>query len=464
MIYKPEEYDFTKLENMDVITDKRGNRAGREKTRYKNVVCAFDIETSRVVTGWKKDRGEEKPVYNSFLYIWMFQIGKEDTIIGRTWAEYKEFIEKIENAIGTAKLVVYVHNLAFEFQFLSGIYPSDRWEVFAPKSRRPLKATYNDKIEYRCSYYHSNMSLEKFLESVGVEDKKKVGDLDYDIVRYPWTELTDKELGYCINDVKGLVEAIYTEMERDHDTLLSIPLTSTSYLRREVKALLMPMRDAYKNTIPPYKVYQILRKAFRGGDTHANRWYADRIINDIYSDDRVSSYPAVLLNEKYPMGAWRKVETDCIEKLMEEKKKGYAYVCTIRLWNVRLIDEYYPDPYIPIAKCGVIGDHINDNGRVLSADFLEISVTDIDLDIILSIYDFDTHEITEAYKSKYDYLPQPLRDKLRELFEFKTQFKGVDGQEYFYAKSKNKLNAAYGMAAQNPMRESSIYVNGVWQV
>ena len=293
MIYKPQEYDFSKLENMDVITDKRGNRAGREKTRYKNVVAAFDIETSRVVTGWKKDRGEETPVYNSFMYIWMFQIGKEETIIGRTWEEYKEFIENIEKAIGIAKLVVYVHNLAFEFQFLSGIYPSDRWEVFAPKSRRPLKATYNNKIEYRCSYYHSNMSLEKFLESVGAENKKKVGDLEYNIVRYPWTEMKREEIEYCINDVKGLVEGIYIEMERDGDNLMTIPLTSTGYLRREVKALLMPIRDSYKKTIPPYKVYQILRKSFRGADTHANRWYADRIINDLYSDDRVSSYPAV---------------------------------------------------------------------------------------------------------------------------------------------------------------------------
>ena len=464
MIYKPQEYDFSKLENMDVITDKRGNRAGREKTRYKNVVAAFDIETSRVVTGWKKDRGEETPVYNSFMYIWMFQIGKEDTIIGRTWEEYKEFIENIEKAIGIAKLVVYVHNLAFEFQFLSGIYPSDRWEVFAPKSRRPLKATYNNKIEYRCSYYHSNMSLEKFLESVGVEHKKKVGDLDYNIVRYPWTEMKRSELEYCINDVKGLVEGIYIEMERDGDNLMTIPLTSTGYLRRDVKALLMPIRDSYKSTIPPYKVYQILRKAFRGGDTHANRWYADRIINDLYSTDRVSSYPAVLLNEKYPMGAWRKVDTDCIDKLAEEKKKGFAYVCTIRLWNVRLIDEYYPDPYIPIAKCEVIRDCINDNGRVLSADFLEISVTDIDLEIILSIYDFDSHEVTDAYKSKYDYLPQPFRDKLKELFEYKTRFKGIAGQEYFYEKSKNKFNAAYGMMAQNPMRESNIYIDGVWKV
>lgn len=464
MIYKPQEYDFSKLENMDVITDKRGNRAGREKTRYKNVVAAFDIETSRVVTGWKKDRGEETPVYNSFMYIWMFQIGKEDTIIGRTWEEYKEFIENIEKAIGIAKLVVYVHNLAFEFQFLSGIYPSDRWEVFAPKSRRPLKATYNNKIEYRCSYYHSNMSLEKFLESVGAENKKKVGDLDYNIVRYPWTEMKREEIEYCINDVKGLVEGIYIEMERDGDNLMTIPLTSTGYLRREVKDLLMPIRDSYKSTIPPYKVYQILRKAFRGGDTHANRWYADRIINDLYSTDRVSSYPAVLLNEKYPMGAWRKVDTDCIDKLAEEKKKGYAYVCTIRLWNVRLIDEYYPDPYIPIAKCEVIRDCINDNGRVLSADFLEISVTDIDLEIIISIYDFDSHEVTEAYKSKYDYLPKPFRDKLKELFEYKTQFKGVAGQEYFYEKSKNKFNASYGMMAQNPMRESNIYIDGVWEV
>ena len=53
MIYTPQEYDFRKLENMDVITDKRGNRAGREKALNKNVVRAFDIETSRVYTGWK---------------------------------------------------------------------------------------------------------------------------------------------------------------------------------------------------------------------------------------------------------------------------------------------------------------------------------------------------------------------------------------------------------------------------
>jgi hypothetical protein len=78
------------------------------------------------------------------------------------------------------------------------------------------------------------MSLEAFTSKMGVEDAK-LDDFDYEKIRYPWTELTEREMLYCINDVRGLVQALKKEMQLDGDTLYTIPLTSTGYVRRDCK-------------------------------------------------------------------------------------------------------------------------------------------------------------------------------------------------------------------------------------
>ena len=46
-----------------------------------------------------------------------------------------------------------------------------------------------------------------------------------------------------------------------------------------------------------------------------------------------------------------------------------------------------------------------DNGRIIEAEELEITVTDIDFQLILDMYDCD-YEIIEIYYSKYSYLPK----------------------------------------------------------
>ena len=72
-----------------------------------------------------------------------------------------------------------------------------------------LGQVYDTIYEFRCSYLHSNMSLEVFLEKMGVEDLKQSGEeFDYSKIRYPWTPLSDQEMKYIVNDVKGLVEAL----------------------------------------------------------------------------------------------------------------------------------------------------------------------------------------------------------------------------------------------------------------
>ena len=153
-----------------------------------DLVCAFDIETSTL-----------PDIEEAIMYIWQFQIDDIVTVFGRTWEEYFFFLRKIKGEIGARLLCIYVHNLSFEFQFLKGLYDFQPDEVFAVDSRKILKCTMWDTFEYRCSYLHSNMSLAAFTSKMGVEDAK-LDDFDYDKLRYPWTELSERELLYCMSE------------------------------------------------------------------------------------------------------------------------------------------------------------------------------------------------------------------------------------------------------------------------
>lgn len=226
MIYNYKDIPNSVLYAIPIQKKKPGNPGTRSKKRYKDIVCAFDIETTRL---------DEK---HSIMYVWQFQLGMDLTIMGRSWKECLRFFKKISDSCADDEyFVIYVHNLSFEFQYLAGQYHFSNDEVFAVESRRVLKCEMYDHLEFRCSYLHSNMSLDEYLRKMGVQDLKLSGhDFDYEKLRFPWTELTADEVHYCVNDVKGLVEALYIEMHLDNDNLYSIPLTSTGYVRRDVKA------------------------------------------------------------------------------------------------------------------------------------------------------------------------------------------------------------------------------------
>lgn len=440
------------LSAYDIITDKRGNRAGRKKENYINVVCSFDIETSLL-----RINEDEYAI----MYIWMFDIDARYQIIGRTWEEYKRLTSAINEFCGDRiKLVVYVHNLSYEFSFLQGIYKFKKEDVFAVKSHKVLKATAGT-IEYRCNYLRTNMSLAKWLDKLPVEHKKKVGYLDYSVVRYPWTPLTENEMEYCLNDVIGMTEGIKVDMENNNDTLISIPLTSTGYLRRLVKA---SMRNyphyRLQGTIPPLEVYRFLRRAFEGGDTHANRHFAGRIIDNVENDDRSSSYPAVQCNEQFPIGRWRKAKYHTTETLENLSKSGYAYVFDITISNIVMSDYYFPDPIISVSKCWEKEDVVVDNGRVLKASKISLTVTDIKYWDICSIYEWDNIEIGDIYYSKYGDLPCEYTGIIKEQYKTKTALKGVEGQEYYYHKSKNITNSAFGLSAQDPGKITYEFIEG----
>lgn len=243
--YTIDNFPYDEVEKMPPLPRPRYSRY---RYRYLDCVSAFDIETSNI-----------DEIEQSVMYIWQMQI-EEYTIIGRKWDEFKTFLKNLERRLGDCRMVIFIHNLSFEWQFLKSVLDVD--DVFSMDDRKVLTFR-SGQFEFRCSYLHSNMKLEKFLEKMQVENKKL--DYDYSKKRYWFTELSDDELAYCINDVKGLVQAIKKEMHLENRNLYNLPKTSTGFIREMSQEVLKPYSRAIHKWLPDEEVFHGLRNAFRGG-------------------------------------------------------------------------------------------------------------------------------------------------------------------------------------------------------
>lgn len=442
--FKPERY----FANPPLLKNRRGNPGGK-KRHYIGITTAFDIETTLL------DDIEE-----SVMYIWQWQFGDDFTVIGRTWDEFKDLQQRIKAVLPEDRwLVVYVHNLSFEFQWLKSVYQFTPDDVFAIDSRKILKCDMWQCFEFRCSYRLTNMSLSQFTKKMMVKHGKLSGDeFDYSKKRYPWTELTDRELEYCVNDVQGLVEAVNKLMERDGDTLQTIPLTSTGYVRRNVKRAMRSGNEHHNfvgSILPDYDTFTALREAFRGGNTHASRYFSGDIVENVHSADRSSSYPAVICNCEFPMSAFIPIlksdlNPDYISRCIKVRHK--ALLLRVGIYNLKLRDPFWGCPYLSKDKCRklkTIAD--DDNGRIWSAEYLETTITDIDLKIIMEEYS-GTINFLQGWYASYKKLPESLVQEVIKYYRDKTELKGVEGKEMEYDKSKALLNAIYGMMVQSSVK------------
>ena len=441
-----------------------------------NAVCAFDIETTTLNLPITDDKQQNS---HGFMYVWQFQIN-DKTFYGRTWEDFTVFVSMLLDCLKKAKrqyglsvpptLIIWVHNLGFEFEYLSQLYDFSDEECFFRDVRKPIYCRMFNCLEFRCSYIQTNMNLKQLTETMGVEVKLSGQKYDYNKIRYPWTELNEYEMEYCIRDVRSLVACMRKKMDQDGDTLQTIPLTSTGYVRRDCVLSLEPYRLKLKDILPEESYilphYQLLRQAFRGGNTHANKKYVGQILTDVYSYDMSSCYPAQQLTKKFPMNKWRFIDNRLsLDRVMKFVGLQYAVVAVYQFRNFRLKRKDEPIPYVSFSRTRSYGIKL-DNGRILEAEYCEMALTEIDLQIVLRQYTCDEIGIKTAMVSRKDYLPESYRDVIRHYYDTKTKLKPPKGEDapYIYGKSKEKLNGIYGMSCQNVVRQDIIYNHGEYMI
>lgn len=454
--------------NFDFITDlptrkKTGNSRDKLSVVYYNVPCAFDIETTSVTIGNAKF---------AFMYEWTFgMIDKEHICYGRTWEEFLEFINNLKTTYSLDiqhRIVIYVHNLSFEFQFMRKYF--NWYDVFAPEIRKPIKCVTVDGIEFRDSYVLSGYGLAKLAENlVSHKISKLVGDLDYSKTRLSSTPLTEEELAYCNNDVEILIYYIQEQIDQ-YKYVCNIPNTNTGRVRKYMRNRCLHTSTSHskdsrgkrwnfmnrmKECSLTLEEYNLLKQAFMGGFTHASMQYSGETLNNVHSIDFTSSYPAVMLMEKFPMS--RPIEVDLKKENLQSLIKSEYWGCLFILKLTGISAKNTFESYLSESKCFQLVNPIINNGRIYQADSLVTVVTDIDYKIIRACYNIKSQQATKCYKFEMGYLPREIYLGILELYKMKTELKGVKGKETEYLVSKGMLNSVYGMCVTAIIRNTPEY-------
>ena len=434
-----------------------------KRNKIDNTIYTFDIETTSFIELYGEiysaekyedfsEKEKEDCVFYSNMYIWMFSIN-EIVYYGRTWDELKIFLNKLELFVPSKK-ILFIHNLSFEFQYLKSEFNFEN--VLARKSHKTMRCNFEDyNFECRCTYFMTNAKLENLPKIYQLDVEKQVGKLDYKKIRHNKTPLNEDELLYCKYDCLVLYKYIQKEL-LTYERVDKIPLTSTGKVRKELKDEIkndFKYKREVKNSINinPH-IYNLLLECFMGGYTHANWIYTDSIIKNVDSWDFTSSYPFVMVSEKYPATEFKK----CNIKNVSEMSKRFAYIIKVKFKKIK--SKYYNN-FISQSKCRNIRGARYDNGRIMFADELEITLTDIDFYFILKTHKFESYEIIESYFSLYKYLPIKFINFILKKYINKTKYKNVAGMELEYNLEKGKFNALYGMSVTNNIRDEVVYDN-----
>ena len=406
-----------------------------------DIIYTFDIEVSNLEIGGSK---------YGIMYIWGFSIDGV-CYYGRTWEEFSIFIKELFN--DDADHIIWVHNLSYEFQFIAKRFEWNR--ILSRKSRDVIEAVAGNII-FRCSYQLSGKSLKDLAIEYGLDVTKKTGDLDYKKVRGSKTPLSSKELKYLENDNLVIYEYI-----KSLGDMWKLPTTKTGFIRKKIVEETQKNYSYYKALMSLLILrpdeYKLVNNAFAGGFTHANIYKVGEIIPNVCCCDINSSYPYALISEKYPMskGICCKIE-ECLNK------KNILWVGIIEIYGIESSIDY--ENYISKSRCLDVRGCKTNNGRIMSADYLMIALTNVDFDIIRKTYTWEHIVYGKCYCYKSNYLPIEYIKMIFQMYneknELKKRMKQDESLKFEYQLLKGMYNSIYGMMVTNPIHTMYTYNDG----
>lgn len=461
---------YMELLTSNYIPEYRTFRQGRKIVRECADIFTFDVETTSywyidgTLTAYNPrytaDQLNEAPK-GAIVWIWQFSVNST-VYYGRDIYEMLDVLEYLNQVIDVdAKKYIYVHNLAYETQFLREILTIE--SVFARTARKPMYLTANG-FDWRCSYMLTRLSLATWGESIGLH--KMVGDLDYNILRTPYTtELTAKELGYCERDCLVVYRGIEKFVEK-YGSISRIPLTQTGEVRRVVVNKLKKDKEHHTRMagmIPrTYDMYKTLKWCFAGGSTGGCYLNASTVLENVASYDKTSDYPSQMVYELYPVTKFYDITGT--REAADINIDDYCYIFICRLSNVRAKTNL---SYLSTSRCLSIrwlDDKTLpriDNGRIRNCESLITCINDDDMHILNMTYDFDV-EYIKIYQAKRGRLNSKLIEYTLELYHNKTTLKGIEEKSELYTQSKQYINSLYGMMVMDDMQGNVEWVNDDW--
>lgn len=461
--------------------------------------CCFDTETTTVHDGNE---------HRAYIYIWQFQMD-ELTVFGRTEAEFVQTLDVIWNRypelgvhkIGKAKktyqMLIGIANLTFEFQFFCKWSRKDSFyncdvpfvsSVFADKVHSPITCGLTTTASAPDCFFCIDIlrvgSLS--LAATGKDyctTQKLEGDLDYSKMRNSMTPLTDKEMGYCRNDVIVGAEYMRWYLDAYVRQCKLVPITKTGLVRAAVAHEFLKsgknitdLNKLFPQTFADY--YNEITYLYRGGYVGTTASAADKVWEHVQGRDFTSSYPAVMEQELYPVEPFNKpVAAPSINALDDyADNNNVCWFATFKFKNVRrksqvsvesmskTMEYHYVQEHMaeikaqhpewshlstPAQICRRLYNMLDDNGRVSSSDSLTVMLTEQDWKVYRWFYTWDNVEMEDFKESKRGRLPEYLLNVVEYFYARKSVLKkqGLEGTAE-YTLSKQLTNSSYGLCVQ----------------
>lgn len=486
------------------------------RIEYLDELVSYDTETSswrfNVLTGAIYSQSQleamsddEKQAVHavsqpaSCVYAHTFAVAGKGCLL-RSWGEFLAAYNKLckhYKVSYTRRLIVWVQNLPYEFQFMRKRLNFK--ETFSVGDRAVVRAITAEGVEFRDMLTLSKMKLEEVATRLrGYSIRKLTSVMDYQKIRHERTPLTDDEKAYILHD--GIICNCYIDNKRDEDGgLLKIPMTDTGYVRRDTRDMCLNKGDDkaewkdtrtgrtkqrtengdYKNLMKSLQLgvsdYLLSKDVFAGAITHADSRNVNKTLRNVASYDETSAYPSVQVAEKYPMTPF--VAADDIQDEFDVYEYSDAgYIVFFRCVVVGLREHKYDDVGHTVNWEHVLSEskvrffdtdeekvyRKVDNGRLIEAAWFAADLTNVDLEYLGWFYDWDEVIVTEARISKAGYLPKEFIEAVLHFYELKCKLKGVKGKKLELQKAKGELNSEYGMLVMDIIRQWCHYDGLEW--
>ena len=414
---------------------------GKRKIRYQPDLVVFDIETSHI----------ERNGFDE-LFTWHWSIMVNDTYYTpESWTAFYDLLLSLYDP-EYDRLIVFVHNLAYETEsIIRNMEDHIFSDLFASDTHRPLKFLIDEVLEFRCSY----MLTGKSLKACGKDVKLEKLEMDYQKIRYPGEKLTEEEESYCRRDVEIMAAKIRQMEIQEKIPFTKFPLTNTGFLRNEARKVLRKNpanKKKFHELRLDAKRFLLCRNCFSGGYVHANYIYSGKVMEDVDSYDFGSAYPFDLLVHKFPMSYFHEISNPTWTDIQYflQHRDNTLFICHVVLYHCKC---RYTNTFLSFNKCKTSTDVELDNGRVYSAEYIDVCLTSLDLILVLDIYQPEKIKVEEMYWCMADYLPDEYVKLMLKYYEQKQELKNIESEEYNYMKAKNRLNSFYGMMVTNPLHD-----------
>ena len=455
-------FDYSKL-NKTLSRKKNGSRS---KITYSETYIMFDTESSKDhFTEYDKDG--KAITQENHICAWTISIRAFHenivTLRGNKPSEAVHAISLIRNNIGADVVYIFVHNLPWDWMFMRRFLMREFGEPkkqLNVKSHYPITIQFNNGIIFRDSLILAGVSLERWGNNLNIEHRKAIGSWNYELIRHQNQKYDEEQLHYIEFDTLAGVECLNKLADNLGDTVVSLPFTSTGIVRRRMrkKGRENYAKNIFNKQLITYEEYRILECVYHGGFTHSNRGIVGWIRNRVICYDFKSSYPYCMLVEKMPCESYVHMSKNySIQDILKQSDK-YSFIFKLVMINPVLKDPLYPMPCLQFSKCISSINVIKDNGRILSADYVEIYMNEIDLMLVDKIYKYDTAYCVDVMAAYKDYLPKWFRDEVWEIFNEKCQLEYdikilKKGDVSLYNIKKAQLNSLYGMCVTKAIKD-----------